>query len=112
MPGKATGEQAAEQANLNKADEKPTAQSKTNAEQTALGKADEKQPEEKAANAAAQNATAKGHHPQGAATQAQAAAEIPLQAPAAPQTGAQSTQGTEPHSTPEKATPAPENTRF
>lgn len=85
-PGKAAGEQAAEQADLNKADKK--------------------QPEEKAVNAAAQksatpqaaaqNATAEGHHPQGAATQAQATEETPLQAPA----------------TPEKATPAPENTRF
>lgn len=104
VPGKATGEQAAEQADLNKADKK--------------------QPEEKAANAAAQNATAEGYNPQGAATQAQAAEETPLQAPAAPQTGAQksaapqtaagaqSTQGTEPPATPEKATPAPENTRF
>lgn len=82
VPGKATGEQAAEQADLNKTDEK--------------------QPEEKAANAAE---------------------ETPLQAPAAPQTGAQksaapqtaagaqSTQETEPHATPEKATPALENTR-
>ena len=124
-PGKATGEQAAEQADLNKADEKqtaePTAPGKATGEQAAeqadLNKADKKQPEEKAANAAAQksaaqNATAEGHHPQGAATQAQAAEETPLQAPAAPQTGAQSTQGTEPHSAPEKATPAPENTRF
>lgn len=104
VPGKATGEQAAEQADLNKADKK--------------------QPEEKAANAAAQNATAEGYNPQGAATQAQAAEETPLQAPAAPQTGAQksaapqtaagaqSTQETELPSTPEKATPAPENTRF
>lgn len=83
VPGKATGEQAAEQADLNKTDEK--------------------QPEEKAANAAE---------------------ETPLQAPAAPQTGAQksavpqtaagaqSTQETEPPAAPEKATPAPENTRF
>lgn len=82
VPGKATGEQAAEQADLNKTDEK--------------------QPEEKAANAAE---------------------ETPLQAPAAPQTGAQksaapqtaagaqATQGTEPPAAPEKATPAPENTR-
>lgn len=114
VPGKATGEQAAEQADPNKADKK--------------------QPEEKAVNAvaqksampqaAAQNATAAGHHPQGAATQAQAAEETPLQAPAAPQTGAQksaasqtaagaqSTQETEPPAAPEKATPAPENTRF
>ena len=110
----------AEQANLNKADEKPTAQSKTNAEQTVpgkaageqaaeqadLNKADKKQPEEKAVNAAAQksatpqaaaqNATAEGYHPQGSVTQAQATEETPLQAPA----------------TSEKATPAPENTRF
>lgn len=92
VPGKATGEQAAEQADPNKADKK--------------------QPEEKAANAAAQNAAAEGHHPQGAATQAQAAAQTPLQAPAALQTGAQSTQETEPPAAPEKATPAPENTRF
>lgn len=119
VPGKATGEQAAEQADLNKADKK--------------------QPEEKAANAAAQNATAAGHHPQGAATQAQATEQTPLQAPATPQTaagaqksavpqtaaqtplqapaspqtaaGVQSTQGTEPPAAPEKATPAPENTR-
>ena len=121
----------AEQADLNKADEKqtekPTAPGKATGEQAAeqadLNKADKKQPEEKAANAAAQNATAAGHHPQGSATQAQAAAQTPLQAPAAPQTGAQksaapqtaagaqSTQGTEPPATPEKATPAPENTR-
>ena len=98
-PGKATGEQAAEQADLNKADEKqtaePTAPGKATgepaAEQANLNKADKKQPEEKAANAAAQTL---------------------LQAPATPQTGAQSTQETEPHSAPEKATPAPENTRF
>ena len=114
---KATGEQTADNATPGK-----TAIEQT-AEQATTGKADEKQPEEKAANAAAQNATAEGYHPQGSATQAQAAAEIPLQAPAttqtgaqksaAPQTaaGAQSTQGTEPHATPEKATPAPENTR-
>lgn len=128
-PGKATGEQTAEQTDLNKADEKRPEKP------TAPGKADEKQPEEKAVNAAAQksatpqaaaqNATAAGHHPQGSATQAQAAAQTPLQAPAAPQTGAQksaapqtaaagaqSTQETEPHAAPEKATPAPENTRF
>ena len=91
-PGKATGKQAAEQADLNKTDEK--------------------QPEEKAANAAAQKSATP-----------QAAAQTPLQAPAAPQTGAQksaapqtaagaqSTQGTEPPAAPEKATPAPENTR-
>ncbi|WP_428078173.1 hypothetical protein [Candidatus Avelusimicrobium faecicola] len=92
VPGKATGEQAAEQADLNKADKK--------------------QPEEKAVNAAAQKSAAP-----------QTAAQTPLQAPAAPQTGAQksaapqtaagaqSTQGTEPPAAPEKATPAPENTR-
>lgn len=110
----------AEQTDLNKADEKqteePTAPGKATGEQAAeqadLNKADKKQPEEKAANAAAQNATAAGHHPQGAATQAQAAEETPLQSPATPQTGAQSTQGTEPPAAPEKATPAPENTRF
>lgn len=122
----------AEQADLNKADKKqteePTAPGKATGEQAAeqadLNKADKKQPEEKAANAAAQNATAEGYNPQGAATQAQAAEETPLQAHAAPQTGAQksaapqtaagaqSTQGTEPPATPEKATPAPENTRF
>lgn len=111
----------AEQTDLNKADEKqteePTAPGKATGEQAAeqadLNKADKKQPEEKAANAAAQNATAEGYNPQGAATQAQAAEETPLQAPATPQAaaGAQSTQETEPHSTPEKATPAPENTR-
>lgn len=121
----------AEQTGLNKADEKqtekPTAPGKATGEQAAeqadLNKTDEKQPEEKAANAAAQNATAAGHHPQGSATQAQAAEETPLQAPAAPQTGAQksaapqaaagaqSTQGTEPPAAPEKATPAPEDTR-
>ena len=120
---KADKEQAG-QTDLNKADEKqteePTAPGKATgeqaAEQTDLNKTDEKQPEEKAANAAAQNATAEGHHPQ-------AAAETPLQAPAAPQTGAQksaapqaaagaqSTQGTEPPAAPEKATPAPEDTR-
>ena len=102
-PGKATGEQAAEQADLNKADEKQTEEKAVNA---AAQKSATPQ-------AAAQNATAEGHHPQGAATQAQAAEQTPLQAPAAPQTaaGAQSTQGTEPHSAPEKATPAPENTR-
>ena len=105
-PGKATGEQEAEQADLNKADEKqteePTAPGKATGEQTAeqadLNKADKKQPEEKAVNAAAQ----KSATPQTAA-----------QKSAAPQTaaGAQSTQETEPHSAPEKATPAPENTR-
>ena len=129
---KATGEQTekqaapkadkekAEQAGLNKADEKqteePTAPGKATGEQAAeqadLNKADKKQPEEKAVNPAAQNVAAEGHHPQGAATQAQAAEETPLRAPAAPQTGAQSTQETEPHAAPEKATPAPENTRF
>mgnify|MGYP006954663466 CR=1 FL=1 len=129
-PGKTAIEQTAEQAATKADKEQATEQAapgkatgEQTAEQTAPGKADEKQPEEKAANAAAQNATAEGYHPQGSATQAQAAAEIPLQAPAttqtgaqksaAPQTaaGAQSTQGTEPHATPEKATPAPENTR-
>lgn len=122
VPGKAneeqTGENAAPKADkeqagqpdLNKADEKqtekPTAPGKATGEQAAeqadLNKTDEKQPEEKAANAAE---------------------ETPLQAPAAPQTGAQksaapqtaagaqSTQGTEPPAAPEKATPAPENTR-
>lgn len=91
---KATGEQTAKQAapkadkekaeqtDLNKADEKQTEKP------TALGKDDEKQPEEKAANAAAQ----KSATPQAAA-------------------GAQSTQETEPPAAPEKATPAPENTR-
>lgn len=153
VPGKANEEQTgensapkadkeqAEQTGLNKADEKqtekPTAPGKATGEQAAeqadLNKTDEKQPEEKAANAAAQksaapqtaaqNATAAGHHPQGSATQAQAAEETPLQAPAAPQTGAQksaapqaaagaqSTQETEPPAAPEKATPAPEDTR-
>lgn len=134
-PGKTAIEQTAEQTgensapkadkekagqtDLNKADEKqtekPTAPGKATGEQTAeqadLNKADKKQPEEKAVNAAAQNATAEGYNPQGSATQAQAAAQTPLQAPAAPQIGAQSTQETEPHSAPEKATPAPENTR-
>lgn len=87
----------AEQTDLNKADEKqtekPTAPGKATGEQAAeqadLNKADKKQPEEKAANAAAQKSTA----PQTAA-------------------GAQSTQETEPSAAPEKATPAPENTRF
>lgn len=90
VPGKATGEQAAEQADLNKADKK--------------------QPEEKAVNAAAQNATAESYNPQGSATQAQAAAEIPLQAPAALQaaTGAQPTQETNQPTAPEKGTPAQE----
>ena len=116
-PGKTAIEQTAEQAVPGKANKEQTGENsapkadKEKAGQTDLNKADEKQTEEKAANAAAQNATAEGHHPQGSATQAQAAEETPLQAPAAPQTGAQSTQGTEPHSTPEKATPAPENTR-
>lgn len=107
----------AEQTDLNKADEKQPEKP------TAPGKSDEKQPEEKAVNAAAQNATAEGQNPQGSATQAQAAAETPVQAPATPQTGvqksaapqtaagAQSTQETEPPAAPEKATPAPENTR-
>ena len=107
----------AEQTDLNKTDEKQPEKP------TALGKANEKQPEGKAVNPAAQNATAEGQNPQGSATQAQAAAEIPLQAPATPQTGvqksatpqtaagAQPTQGTEPPAAPEKATPAPENTR-
>lgn len=84
-PGKATGEQAAEQADLNKADKK--------------------QPEEKAANAAAQTPLQAPAAPQTATPQTGA------QKSAAPQTGAQSTQETEPHATPEKATPAPENTR-
>lgn len=118
-PVKTAIEQTAEQAGENAA---PKAD-KEKAEQTDLNKADKKQPEEKAANAAAQksatpqaaaqNATAEGHHPQGAATQAQATEETPLQAPAASQTaaGAQSTQETEPPAAPEKATPAPENTR-
>ena len=126
---KADKEQAAEQAVPSKANEEQTGENaapkadKEKAGQPDLNKADKKQPEEKAANAAAQNATAEGHHPQGAATQAQAAAQTPLQVPAAPQAaaqksaasqtaaGAQSTQETEPHSAPEKATPAPENTR-
>lgn len=92
---KADKEQS-EQTNQNKADEKQTekptvpgkATGEQEAEQADLNKADKKQPEEKAANAAARKS-------------------------AAPQTsaGAQSTQETEPHSTPEKATPAPENTR-
>lgn len=127
-PGKTAIEQTAEQAVPGKANEEQTGENsapkadKEKAEQTDLNKADKKQPEEKAANAAAQksatpqaaaqNATAEGYNPQGSATQAQAAAQTPLQAPAAPQTGAQSTQGTEPPATPEKATPAPENTRF
>lgn len=127
-PGKTAIEQTAEQAVPSKANEEQTGENsapkadKEKAEQTDLNKADKKQPEEKAANAAAQksatpqaaaqNATAEGYNPQGSATQAQAAEETPLQAPAAPQTGAQSTQGTEPPATPEKATPAPENTRF
>lgn len=92
---KTTGEQTADNATPSKANEEQTGENsapkadKEQAGQTDLNKADEKQPEEKAANAAAQNATA------------------------APQTaaGAQSTQETEPHATPEKATPAPENTR-
>lgn len=125
-PGKTAIEQTAEQAAPGKANEEQTGENaapkadKEKAEQADLNKADKKQPEEKAANAAAQtplqapatpqtgaqksatpqaaaqNATAEGHHPQGAATQAQAAEETPLQAPA----------------TSEKATPAPENTRF
>lgn len=119
VPSKAneeqTGENAAPKADkekagqpdLNKADEKqteePTAPGKATREQAAeqadLNKADEKQPEEKAANAAAQksatpqtaaqNATAAGHHPQGSATQAQATAETPLQAPAEQKAGLQ-----------------------
>lgn len=113
-PGKANEEQAGEnsapkadkekvgQTDLNKADEKqtekPTAPGKAAGEQAAeqadLNKADKKQPEEKAANAAAQKSAA----PQTATPQTAA--------------GAQSTQGTEPPATPEKATPAPENTRF
>ncbi len=92
---KADKEQAG-QTDLNKADEKqteePTAPGKATGEQAAeqadLNKADKKQPEEKAANAAAQ----KSATPQTAA-------------------GAQSTQETEPPAAPEKATPAPENTR-
>lgn len=129
-PGKANKEQTeenatpkadkekAEQADLNKADEKQPEKP------TTPGKDDKKQPEEKAVNPAAQNATAEGQNPQGSATQAQAAEETPLQAPATTQTGAQksaapqttaagepSTQGTEPPAAPEKATPAPENTR-
>lgn len=99
----------AEQTDLNKADEKqteePTAPGKATGEQAAeqadLNKADKKQPEEKAANAAAQKSATP-----------QAAKQTPLRAPAAPQTGAQPTQETEPPAAPEKATPAPENTRF
>lgn len=79
---KTTGEQTADNATTGK-----TANEQA-AEQTDLNKADEKQPEEKAANAAAQKSAA----PQPAA-------------------GAQPTQGTEPPATPERATPAPENTR-
>ena len=109
VPSKANKEQTGEnsapkadkekagQTDLNKTDEKqteePTAPGKATgkqaAEQADLNKADKKQPEEKAANAAAQ----KSATPQTAA-------------------GVQSTQGTEPPATPEKATPAPENTRF
>lgn len=116
-PSTSDNEQTAEPTAPNQADENQTA------EQNAPSKADEKQPEEKAVNpaaqksatpqAAAQNTAAEGNNPQGSATQAQAAAEPPLQAPAALQAaaGAQSTQGTEPPAAPEKATPAPENTR-
>ena len=116
-PSTSANEQTAEPTAPNQADENQTA------EPTAPSKADEKQPEEKAANAAAQksatpqaaaqNTAAEGNNPQGSATQAQAAAETPLQAPAALQAaaGAQPTQGTEPPATPERATPAPENTR-
>ena len=93
---KATGEQTAKQA-APKADKEKAEQTDLNkatgeqaAEQADLNKADKKQPEEKAANAAAQKSAA----PQTAAA------------------GAQSTQETEPHAAPEKATPAPENTRF
>ena len=111
-PGKTAIEQTAEQAVPGKANKEQTGENsapkadKEKAEQADLNKADKKQPEEKAANAAAQksaepqtaaqNATAEGYNPQGAATQTQATEETPLQAPA----------------TPEKATPAPENTRF
>lgn len=124
-PSQANEQQTAEQTAPNKT-EKQTAETTVNpalqssavqekAPQApaAPGKSDEKQPEEKAVNPAAQNVAAEGQNPQGSATQAQAAAEIPLQAPAAPQTaaGAQPTQGTEPPATPERATPAPENTR-
>lgn len=114
-PGKTAIEQTAEPTAPNQAEDNQTA------ELTAPSKAAKEQTEEKVVNAAAQksaapqtaaqNAAAEGNNPQGSATQAQAAEETPLQAPAAPQTGAQSTQGTEPHSAPEKATPAPENTR-
>ena len=109
VPGKANEEQTGEnaapkadkekagQTDLNKTDEKqtekPTAPGKATGEQEAeqadLNKADKKQPEEKATNAATQKSAA----PQTAA-------------------GAQSTQETEPPAAPEKATPAPENTRF
>lgn len=130
-PEKTAIEQTAEQAVPSKANEEQTGENsapkadKEKAGQTDLNKADKKQPEEKAANPAAQNVAAKGQNPQGSAPQAQAAEKTPLQAPAttqtgaqksaAPQTaaaGAQSTQETEPHAAPEKATPAPENTRF
>lgn len=116
-PSTSDNEQTAEPTAPNQADENQTA------EQNAPSKADEKQPEEKAANAAAQksatpqaaaqNTAAEGNS---SATQAQAAAEIPLQAPATTQTGAQksaapqtaagepSTQETEPPATPEKGT--------
>lgn len=101
----------AEQADLNKADEKqtekPTVPGKATGEQAAeqadLNKAGKKQPEEKAANATAQTPL-----------QAPATTQTGAQKSAAPQTaaGAQSTQETEPPAAPEKATPAPENTRF
>lgn len=90
---KAASEQTAEPTAPTQADENQTA------ELTTPSKAAKEQTEEKAVNSAAQNATAEGNSPQGSATQAQAAA------------GAQATQGTEPPATPEKATPAPENTR-
>lgn len=135
---KTTGEQTADNATPGKANEEQTGENsapkadKEKAGQTDLNKADEKQPEkptapgkankeqteEKAANPAAQNVAAEGHHPQGSAPQAQAAAQTPLQAPAAPQTatpqtaaGTQLAQETEPPAAPQ-ATPAPENTRF
>lgn len=132
VPGKANEEQTgensapkadkekAEQTDLNKADEKqteePTAPGKATGEQAAEQAAPdktEKQTADKAVNPAPQNATTEGNNPQSSATQAQAAEETPLQAPATPQTaaGAQSTQGTEPPAAPEKATPALENTR-
>lgn len=111
-PNKIAKEQTEEQSTLNKANEKQTAEqaalnkaaSEQTAEPTAPSKAAKEQTEEKAVNSAAQNTATEGNNPQDSATQAQAATETPLQAPAALQAaaGAQPTQETNQPTAPEK----------